>query len=82
MPIVKMTIHNDIHLPEEVVKRLNIGDERTLWVMVKNNMVILTPVDVEPRYSNEALDGLEKMVKKEKDKAIALSLKKRYWGFV
>lgn len=78
MPIVKMTIHNDIHLPEEVVKRLNIGDERTLWVMVKNNMVILTPVDVEPRYSNEALDGLEKMVKKEKDKAIALSLKKRY----
>jgi len=71
-----MTARNDIHLPAEIIKRLNVGKEKTLWVMIKDNMVILVPVDIEPRYSKEALAGLEKLVKKEKSKAVALSSKK------
>lgn len=66
MPILKMTGRNDIHLPTKMVGSLNLGDEKFFIAVVRGNSIILTPVDVEPRYSKEALDGLERLVKKEK----------------
>lgn len=76
MPVLKMTGRNDIHLPAKMVRMLNLGAEKFLVAVLRGNSIVLTPVDVEPRYSKEALKGLEKLVKKEKGQAIPIRSKK------
>lgn len=76
MPVLKMTRRNDIHLPAKMVRILNLGVEKFFIAVVRGNSIVLTPVDVEPRYSKEALKGLEKLAKKEKEQAIPIRSKK------
>jgi len=65
---LKINARNDIHLPAEVLRRLNLGEEKILKAQVKGNMLILIPVDLEPRYSDEALSGLDQIHQDEKKK--------------
>lgn len=80
MPILKMTGRNDVHLPAKLVRSLNLGEEKFFFAVVKGSSIILTPVDIEPRYSKEALDGLERLVKKEKGRATQIRSRKDIEG--
>ena len=65
---LKLNARNDIHLPSEVLKHLNLSDDRILKATLKGNALVLVPVDLEPRYSKEALEGLDKLHEDEKKK--------------
>lgn len=65
---LKINARNDIHLPANLIRFLNLGDDRVLKVQVKENALVLIPVDLEPRYSHEEIEGLEKLHQDEKKK--------------
>lgn len=65
---LKINARNDLHLPAELLRKLNLGEDRILKVVVENNKATLIPVDLEPRYSTEALEGLDKLHADEKKK--------------
>ena len=74
---LKVNARNDLHLPAELLRTLNLGEDRILRAAVKGNTLILFPVDLEPRYSHEELEGLDRLHEDEKKKGwIRLETKK------
>lgn len=65
---LKVNARNDVHLPAGVLRRLNLGQERLVRAEVKDSMLVLIPVDVEPRYTPEALAGLDRLHADQKKK--------------
>ncbi len=65
---LKVNARNDIHLPAEILRTLNLGDDRIIKATLKGNTLVLVPVDLEPRYSKEALEGLDRLHEDEKKK--------------
>lgn len=65
---LKVNARNDLHLPAELLRVINLGEHRILKAEVKGNAVILVPVDLEPRYSPEELEGLDQLHEDEKKK--------------
>lgn len=71
---LKLNARNDVHLTSEILKRLNIGKDRVLKAEVRGHALILIPVDMEPRYSQEELAGLDKLHEDQKKEGF-ISLK-------
>jgi antitoxin component of MazEF toxin-antitoxin module len=65
---LKLNARNDIHLPAEVLRYLNLGEDRILKAELKENRLVLVPVDLDPRYSQEELEGLDRLHEAEKKK--------------
>ena len=65
---LKVNARNDLHLPADVLERLNLGADRLVKAEMKNSMLILMPVDLEPRYTSEELAGLDQLHDDEKKK--------------
>ena len=63
---LKLNARNDVHLTTEILKRLNVGKDRVLKAEVRGHALILIPVDMEPRYSQEELAGLDKLHEDQK----------------
>ena len=64
---LKINARNDIHLPADLLRYLNLGEDRILKVEVQDNKVVLVPVDLEARYSTEEMKGLEHLHEDEKE---------------
>ena len=64
---LKINARNDIHLPAEALRLLNLGKERLIKAEVKGNCLVLVPVDLEPRYSHQELEKFQEWALK-KDK--------------
>ena len=67
---LKLNARNDIHLPTEALKLLNLGQDRILKAELKNNQLILVPVDLEPRYSHDELETIDKVYQDQKKKGL------------
>ena len=65
---LKVNARNDLHLPAEMLRALNLGEDRVVKAEVRGNALILVPVDLEPRYSHEELEGLDRLHAEEKKK--------------
>ncbi len=65
---LKLNARNDLHLPAELLRRFNLGEERMVKAELRGNALILIPVDIEPRYSTEELAGLDRLHEDEKKK--------------
>ena len=65
---LKVNARNDLHLPAELLRGLNLGAERVVKAELKGHALILMPVDLEPRYSPEELAGLDRVHEDEKKK--------------
>ena len=65
---LRINARNDIHMPAEVLRALNIGEHRILKAEVKDNAIVLIPVDLEPLYSKSELEGLDQLHTDEKKK--------------
>ena len=68
MVTLKVNARNDVHLPAELLRRLNLGAERVVKAELKGHTLVLVPVDLEPRYSPEELEGLDRLHEDEKKK--------------
>ena len=67
---LKLNARNDIHLPAEALKLLNLGHDKILKAELKDNRLILVPVDLEPRYSHEDLETIDKIYAEQKKKGL------------
>ena len=65
---LKINARNDLHLPSEILQRLNLGEDKIVRVEIKGNTLIVVPVDLEPRYTQEELEGLDRLHEIEKKK--------------
>ena len=65
---LKINARNDLHLPAEVLRLLNLGEDRIVKVQIKGNVLIIIPVDLEPRYTHEELGGLDRLHEDEQKK--------------
>lgn len=65
---LRINARNDIHLPAEMLRSFNLGKDRIVKAEVKGNTLIIVPVDLEPRYSHEELEGLDRLHEEEKKK--------------
>lgn len=69
MTITKLKAKNQLTIPNVIVKRLKLKPDELFTVDVENNFIKLTPVKVEPRYTNEELKAIDRIVEQEKGKA-------------
>ncbi len=67
---LRVNRRNDLHLPAEVLRRLNLGDDRVVKAELRGNTLVIIPVDLEPRYSQEELAGLDRLHEDEKRKGV------------
>ena len=65
---LKVNARNDLHLPQEILKKLNLGKERIVKGEIEGNALVITPVDLEPRYSQEELEAVDRLHEDEKKK--------------
>lgn len=72
MTITKLKAKNQLTIPSVIVKRLHLKADELFAVDIVGNYIKLTPVQVEPRYSDKELQAIDSIVEKEKSKAKAL----------
>lgn len=65
---LRLNARNDIHLPKRALKLLNLGEDRIMKAELKGHALVLTPVDLEPRYSQKELDAWDRLHEDEKKK--------------
>ena len=65
---LKINARNDLHLPSNVLRLLNLGEDRMVKAEIRGNILIIVPVDIEPRYSSKELEGLDRIHEDEKKK--------------
>lgn len=82
MTITKLKSKNQLTIPQEIVKRLHLRPDELFAVDVKDNFIKLTPVEIEPRYTQEELSAIDNIVAKEKAKAKTLKPGKEFSGYI
>ena len=65
---LKINVRNDIHFPSALLTQLNLGEDRMVKVEQRGNALLLVPVDLEPRYSKEELEGIDRLHGNQKKK--------------
>ena len=65
---LKVNARNDLHLPADVLRQLNLGKERLVKAEIQRGALLILPIDVEPRYALEELAGLDRLHEDEKKK--------------
>ena len=65
MTITKLKTKNQLTIPSEIVKKLHLKVNELFAVELKENYIKLTPVDVEPRYTEEELSAIDRIVERE-----------------
>ncbi len=63
---LKINARNDLHFPSGLLSQLNLGEDRVLKVEQRGNALILVPVDLEPRYSKQEMEGLDRLHEDQK----------------
>ena len=67
MTITKLKTKNQLTLPIEIVKKLHLKVNELFAVELKENYIKLTPVDVEPRYTESELQAIDHLVERKKN---------------
>ena len=69
MIITHLKSKNQVTIPKEIVKKLNLSPNELFKVDIEDNFIKLIPVEIKPKYTKEELEKIDKMVKKEKKEA-------------
>ena len=65
---LRINARNDLHLPAKALRALNLGEDRILKAEIKDNEIVLIPVDLEPRYSKRELEAWDRLHEEQKKK--------------
>ena len=65
---LRINARNDLHLPAKALRALNLGEERIVKAEIKDNEIVIIPVDLEPRYSVKELEAWDRLHEDEKKK--------------
>lgn len=78
MTITKLKAKNQLTIPAAVIKRLGLKSDELFAVDIEKNYIKLTPVTMEPRYTSQELQAIDRIVEKEKGKGKALKSGKEF----
>lgn len=65
---LRINARNDVHLPSDLLTHLNLGEDRIVKVEQRGNALLLVPVDLDPRYSKEEMEGLDRLHEDQRKK--------------
>ena len=82
MTITKLKAKNQLTLPAAVIKRLGLKSNELFAVDVEKNYIKLTPVTLEPKYSSQELEAIDKIVEKERGKGKVLKSGKEFSQYI
>ncbi len=82
MTITKLKTKNQLTIPQKIVERLHLRLNELFAVDVEGNYIKLTPVKLEPRYSAQELNTIERIVEQEKAKAKTFKPGKKFSRYV
>lgn len=82
MTITRLKAKNQLTIPVEIIKRLHLRPHEFFLVNVEGNYIKLTPVDVEPRYTEEDISVMDTIVEKEKGKAKVVNAGKEFSSYI
>lgn len=68
MTITKLKTKNQLTIPSGIVKRMHLKADELFAVDIEDNYIKLTPVEIEPRYTAEELEAIDRIVESEKGK--------------
>ena len=69
MTLTKLKTKNQVTIPVAMVKMLHLHVNEFLAVDVQDNYIRLTPVEVEPKYTSQDLEAMDRLIDREKGKA-------------
>jgi len=69
MILGKLKYKNQVTLPSKIVKLLGLKQDDAISFAIRNGQIIIIPVQVEPRYTPQELQAIDKIVSDEKKKA-------------
>lgn len=72
MTITRLKMKNQVTIPSEVVEKMRLKTSELFTVDVEKDYIKLTPVELEPRYTPEELDNIDRIVSREKAGAKAV----------
>jgi hypothetical protein len=69
MTMTRLKAKNQVTLPAAIIRRLGLKPNELFAVDVEANYLKLTPVKLEPKYSAQELETVDRIVEREKPKA-------------
>ena len=82
MTITKLKTKNQLTIPSEIVKKLHLKVNELFAVELQENYIKLTPVDIEPRYTDEELSKIDRQVEKEKSRGKTVRSGKEFSEYI
>ncbi len=82
MTLTKLKAKNQVTLPNEFVKKLHLKVNELFTVEIEKDYIKLTPVDIEPRYTEDELTAIDRIVDREKGKANVVRPGKEFKEYV
>ncbi len=82
MILTKLKEKNQLTIPQTVVKAFQLKTNELFCVDIEENYIKLTPVDVEPKYTPEELQAIDRIVETEKGQGKALKPGKEFLEYV
>ena len=82
MTITKLKAKNQLTIPQEIVTRMRLKKNELFAVEVKENYIMLMPVEVEPRYTADEVDAIDTLVEREKSSARAMKPGKEFSAYI
>ena len=78
MTITKLKAKNQVTIPSAIIKRLGIKPHEFFAVDIEKNYIKLIPVTVEPRYSRQEIEAIDKLVETQKSQGRAVKPGKQF----
>lgn len=82
MNLAKLKAKNQVTLPHEVVKKLDLKPEELFQVDVVKNNIVLIPVEIKPKYSEEELKAIDRIIEKNKKKGKTIKAGKKFSKYI
>ena len=82
MTITKLKAKNQVTIPSAVIKRLGVKPNGFFAIEVHNNIIQLTPVDIEPSYTPQELFSMDQIVEREKTKGKTFKSGKEFSAYL
>lgn len=82
MTLTKLKAKNQLTIPSEIVQKLRMRVNEFFAVELKGNHILLTPVDIEPRYTEEDIVAIDRLVERQKGHGKSLKPGKEFSDYI
>ena len=82
MTITKLKAKNQLTIPNSIIRRLGLKQNELFSIDVEKNYIRLIPVMLEPKYTAQELEAMDRIVEQEKHKGKTLKAGKEFSDYL